>query len=370
MMKTMEERYTEVLSFKIPKETFNPTLFDIQNAKYAENIISNWYAFFLDSSIEHGLEDLFLQSLIEIINKKTDDFVEMDSCEVIREHPTGNGYIDLVVYDGDEQMPSNVIIIENKINAVLNNDLEDYYNCIMTENAKIGIVLSLNELFISHPYFINITHLEYIRKIEQNLTSYWLQGNGKYLLYLKDFICNIHTISKKNNMTKELEFYLKNAEKINQLLALQTQAENYITDALGNAILQVQYLEWFRKNQGSITLNVPDTNLRFYIYYSDIFEKGSYEIKLWASGKEYIERMNGLVQDTVKQTEGSVTIEWENAGKGWLKIASRTYEGLTKQDIESIGQVITEAIGKDFFILISVIKNKLEDMSLLSSLSY
>ena len=56
----------------------DPTIFDISGYPHYEDVISNWYAFFFDPLAEHSLRDLFLQSLIEIINEYDNEFYMED----------------------------------------------------------------------------------------------------------------------------------------------------------------------------------------------------------------------------------------------------------------------------------------------------
>ena len=47
----------------------DPTTFDISGYPHYEEVISNWYAFFFDPAEEHSPDDLFLQSLVVLINE-------------------------------------------------------------------------------------------------------------------------------------------------------------------------------------------------------------------------------------------------------------------------------------------------------------
>jgi len=81
------------------------------------------------------------------------------------------------------------IIIENKVNHKLSNDLIDYWDSVLQKN-KQGIILSLKEISentINSPNFINITHLEFMQCVAKNLSSYFSNANDKYIIFLKDF---------------------------------------------------------------------------------------------------------------------------------------------------------------------------------------
>ena len=143
-----------------------------------ENVNSNLLAFYLDEKEEHMIGRLFFDSLIDIyfekINSENSEIEEkflvnreiLDSeFQVEREvyTPKGNR-VDLIlkeVYDFnkvDSKEENRVevgkfnwaIIIENKIDASIeDNDLIDYWNTINSEN-KIGIVLSIKPISTSH----------------------------------------------------------------------------------------------------------------------------------------------------------------------------------------------------------------------------
>ncbi|MEN2400620.1 PD-(D/E)XK nuclease family protein [Flavobacterium sp. MC2016-06] len=224
----------------IPKIKKRPkTFLGITKQPHYEKVMSNIYAFYFNTEEVHGMRHLFINTLLEIINesrlgpyKKVAEILDFEvDTEVITKK---NGRIDLLLYNQDH-----AIIVENKVYHVLNNNLQDYWNSIkVTDNNevnKIGIVLSLNKLIVSHSHFINITHLEFLKRVIQNLGNYIMDAKEKYIIFLKDFYQNSINLSKSEMDSKELKFYFDNQTKILEVkdfhFAVRTHIENQIEQA-------------------------------------------------------------------------------------------------------------------------------------------
>lgn len=203
----------------IPKIKKRPkTFLGIAKQPHYENVMSNIYAFYFTIEEVHGLQDLFISTLLALINesklgsqKRVNEITDFEAdTEVITQK---NGRIDLLLSSQDH-----AIIIENKVYHKLNNNLEDYWQSTKVtdgiEAHKIGIVLSLNKINVTHPHFINITHLEFLKRVIQNLGSYLMDAKDKYVVYLKDFYQNIINLSKNEMDSKELKFYFDHQTKI------------------------------------------------------------------------------------------------------------------------------------------------------------
>jgi hypothetical protein len=224
----------------IPKIKKRPkTFLGIAKQPHYENVMSNIYAFYFKVEEVHGMQDLFINSLLEIINesrlgslKKVN---EINDFGVETEVSTKKGgRIDLLLSSQDH-----AIIIENKVYHTLNNNLEDYWNSIKVtdnkEDNKIGIVLSLNKLNVTHKHFINITHLELLKRVIQNLGYYVMEAKDQYVVFLKDFYQNSINLSKSEMDSKELKFYFDNQPKIIEVkdfhFAVRTHISNQVEQA-------------------------------------------------------------------------------------------------------------------------------------------
>lgn len=200
------------------------TIMSIAGIACLENIWSNIYAYYLDERESHGLGSLFLKGLERIIQKKTGKSVSLSGSTIKREYATNGGNrIDLLV-----QAPYCSIIIENKVHHQLDNDLGDYWISIPGSNDdKIGIVLTLTPIKIRHPYYINVTHLEWISGIENEMSLSKVSSNTKAMILLYDFIANIKKVSESLDTTNT-NLYLKNRDQINRLYSVVKEYRDWL----------------------------------------------------------------------------------------------------------------------------------------------
>jgi hypothetical protein len=201
----------------IPAQRKN--LLDIAGFPRWENVISNLLAFYLKKDEEHKFGTLFIKSLLEAYNSLSKDTDTTKLCEnlydesdysVEREFTTKSGKrIDILLKCDTEW----AIIIENKIDASLYNDLTDYWDFDVEINHKIGVVLSLNPMDTSKTNFVNITHQELIDKVNTNLHNYFLNADDRHLMFLKEYILNIESMYPNEN-NAQLDDFLKEYQKI------------------------------------------------------------------------------------------------------------------------------------------------------------
>lgn len=247
---------------KARKETF----LDIAGIEHLENHWSFIYLYFFNPKASHGLSRLFIDTLQEIICKKTKrPALSMISFSVLREDavPDEKGNmkrIDLLLQNDNE-----AIIIENKVYASLYNRLDLYWGKpSIPEENKRGVVLSLWRTHPSHKGFVNITHEELAKSIEKNLPTYFTSADPKGLMLLQDFIQNIYNVTHSMN-EEELYFYFnpENREKINRLAELRKSVITHIWTAIENS----KMLEPMFKHHGW-QLSVKTKNNVNYVYYT------------------------------------------------------------------------------------------------------
>lgn len=195
---------------------------DIVKMPHYENVSSKIYSFFFQIDAKHNLGDLFISSLKQIINIKVARSLNFSSVLFPEtEFKTKKGRIDILLYNEKE-----AVIIENKIFHYLNNDLDDYWDSITQEN-KVGVVLSIKKIDVRNVNFINITHLEFLDSVFKNLSKYLANADEKYLVFLRDFYQNILNLT--NPMSKELvHFFNVNGAEINHISLLRDQYIQYI----------------------------------------------------------------------------------------------------------------------------------------------
>ena len=178
----------------LPKVTKEPTYLEI--CKYPgnrfEEICSRLLCFYFSPSAEHGLGDLFLTSLIKMLNISDKINFNPNDITVVSEDNAEGKRVDILVYS--DQF---VIGIENKVTASLYNPLDIYKKRIdkYSTNNRHYIVLSLRKVenknekaWMKKNGFINITYKSLFEVITPNIISCENDTNRKYIVYLKDFI--------------------------------------------------------------------------------------------------------------------------------------------------------------------------------------
>ena len=239
------------------KPTWKRTLLDNMGCTKLENRWSDLYQFFLLEEEEHGLKDLFIRSLEELLEEligvekgwmknfcvlreyptkessteeeggceKTDD--DSGSHKKENSHKKEKGRIDLLILGEDKK----AIIIENKVFHTLDdNPLEQY---VKTTKAKGWTDIKVIVLALYNNYgdinsidgcdCLNLTHSNYINKVMENLPNYLLEANSFYLLILKNFIQNIINVTNMSATNDELIFFSKEFEYISKIQGLYSR---------------------------------------------------------------------------------------------------------------------------------------------------
>ena len=334
------------------------TIFDISKYPHYENVISNWYEFFFDPLAEHSLRDLFLQSLVEIINEDKDyrEF-SMEGCYVKREFQTDErGFVDLVLYEQSEEGErfASAIIIENKIRAPVKNNLVDYYESVkvVEPDQKVGVVLSLHKIKDEDlpEEFINITHEKLLEAIQRKLGEYVVSAKLKYILYLQDFISNLEQMAK---MQDYMKFYFDsdNAKKIDNLVNLRDQTTNYLRDDLKRAVERGNFEPKVDAEKAFRLAYSNDRRILFYLYYiSSIRTEKKFTLSAWLYGEEVVEHWKHVDgRKKIKGNEYQLDFNFKQnshgEGKNWAYLAEKKYE-IT--DIENFGEEVFEFLKRDW----------------------
>ena len=190
--------------------------FEISGFPRWENVNSNLLAFYFDKKEEHGFKTLFLESILELLKDKNLNFIYTSETDYVveREVYTDKGKrIDILIKACDETW---AIIIENKVDAILYNDLSDYWSSTKADN-KFGIVLSV-EPMCNNKGFVNITHKELMKKVIANLGNFYAESNDRHLLFLKEYISCVNNFYEILSRLKKWNKFLKNSRKIKTTL--------------------------------------------------------------------------------------------------------------------------------------------------------
>ncbi|ASO05102.1 PD-(D/E)XK nuclease family protein [Arenibacter algicola] len=262
------------------------TSLSISGYPHYENVISNWFAYFLGSNGEHQLKNLFSEAFQNCLSKKN---VKADlswlksSVEAYREVYTKKGhFIDIVVYDeydGTQLKYKNALIIEHKIYADLYNDLDDYYNSIEVEKCKIGIILSAKKRTDNHLLFVNVSYAEILIEIQELLGHYQLQADYKHIIYVTDLL-NTMNAHSDNQTNEEIDFCFEHGAKILELEDIKANAINKLLAQLKSTVQG----EMFRyKSTPAYSFVIESCNVKSFItfYYQSLFKDGHCLFKYW-----------------------------------------------------------------------------------------
>lgn len=346
------------------------TFLEIARQPHYENVISNIYAFYLDPTEEHGLGDLFINSLVNCLNaKRENDWIEdFTDFEIHTEYPTKQGRIDILLLSSDS-----AIIIENKIYHHLNNGLQEYSDYVRKEignkDTVYGLVLGLKEFNPKEENFVSLTHKELLSKVFQHLGEYVLDASEKYVTFLKDFYQNIINLSEKTMNEKDLAFYLKNHKEISDLILLKSNFKKYIREEVNKASLSFEDLELedVRKNSEMYNLgrkfnSQKVSKLCIKVGFSRLFTKEQ-QIKL------YIE-VSGSTLKQVKEHFDEIIMELpdgfqldhevKNTSKSWYNLYENILT-LNTDDVLNLSNIIIENINDlEIYKSFKIIEEKLD----------
>lgn len=264
----------------LPVETQRPTIFQILRYQRKEHAYSNMLAYFLDKEADHGLQTLFLQSLIGCVfsrdvawaeEAKLDqnqwiEKIEYTSYTVLRESMN----IDLLIQSEPESTKEKevslqqewAIIIENKIDHHLHNPLKSYWESIDSEN-KIGIVLAPTDLQfeveqkLSHKssneiHFVAITYEMLQKQVLQHLPEFLLKADERGISLCMDFLTTIERMnpqiqSKLPIMEDNIRNYRKHKGEIDQLLSHIGEMKEYLIRLINEHMEKLGFTQYSNK---------------------------------------------------------------------------------------------------------------------------
>lgn len=192
-----------------------PTFQEIAGIEAREVSCSQTLAFFMDPGREHQMGTLALEALSRAGNLGL-KFAGPESYEVRSEDPTQNGKkLDIVV-----QGRGFVLGIENKLNARLNNPLEDYQahlDDLASESGaqKILVILALRPKALGPDSAESgvkvVSYRDFLTALKAALPRVLDSAVNKYLTLLIDFIRSLENQLQGTRMdTKLYEFFQQN----------------------------------------------------------------------------------------------------------------------------------------------------------------
>lgn len=359
----LTDKFNDLLANPIPKPIQRRKSFlEIGSVPHYEQVISNFYSFYLDKTEEHGFGELFLNSLLDLIEKKTDREFNFDDYEVYTEVTTkSGGRIDLLIEDEDE---TKAIIIENKIYHILNNDLEDYWNSVKAKaKNKVGIVLSLEKIEVDNKNFINITHKEFINTIKSQLGDFLKDSDDRHLLFLKDLFENINNLTfNKLEMKDTLKFYIENKDKIHELYTIQEEARQYFFKSIKEAskILKLEIENSNPKSYRCLIISKRPA-IRLWIQLNQTPDDNFLEIYLDLVGKTI--KHSDKILETQELISKYPEIDFEGLpeASGGKSVASKDYNPDADEFLE-LGKYLARVIEKDWLPLIKDVKQIISEL--------
>lgn len=357
-----EEYYSDLLRSEL---AFLPqkveTLFDIAGFPHYENVMSNFYAYYFNPIAEHEFGDLFINAITNIISRKRNGLSiisKTQTCYAEREVCTHNGkFIDIVIKEPSESINQveNAIIIENKVNATIYNELSEYYNYIDVNNSKIGVVLSTKKESNLPDYYINILHIELVEEVEQSAASYFLNANLKHTIILKEFIQNIKHMNQKINLKEHYEFFFKNQKKIKEISELYQTVKEDIYRQVDDVCLMLG-LELTLEGKYNSQLRYftsKHKHVYFTILLNNLFNgdgKISIIVEIGEKGLQHIDEINKI---PFNQEERKLLFEKAKIRKTYLHFA-KTMLAPTQENLKDFTNYIYNQITttplKDIFI--------------------
>lgn len=211
-----------------------PSFLEIAGFPHRETVWRNIFAFFFDPTECHGFKDLFLRSFFDALGKQDQDTGNFGSMEVSTECETEKGNrLDLLI-----RCHEFTIGIEMKVNAPLDNDLDDYGKLIAPKKptGKAFKVVLSNTACKPYADFVNLLYADLIPAIKQQLDNYVSAADPEYTPFLINFLNHITSYIGGNAMSidpKQLQFMLANRVEIERLINVDAQIQEDMMKRLG-----------------------------------------------------------------------------------------------------------------------------------------
>lgn len=194
----------------VVRESDRPTIMELSGYPHWETVCSNLLAFFFDPSSPHGLGSLCLDALLDAAGL---DGKRQPLSNVVIEREAGTSAgnkLDLLITSD-----SHAIAIENKIFAPLINPLADYAALAAGkanegQRTVVKILLAIFPPSADPGYgFIRVPYEHFFRVLQDRLGQQSECADGRYYLYLEDFITTIDNLKRGTRMDPSLLKFLR-----------------------------------------------------------------------------------------------------------------------------------------------------------------
>jgi hypothetical protein len=279
----------------------NPTIFEIAGYPHYENVCSNILAFFLKPDAVHGLKDLCLKSLLQLVGCQDGQ----SNVEVEREAATQAGNrIDLIV-----RSDTHLIGIENKVFHWVSNPFEDYARFLNQESKGrqvITILLGIEPVTNAETHgFRPIRYSEYFERLRSLIGTYLVGADTKYLGHLIDFMSTLENLMRGTAMNEDQFAFFHDRES--DVVALLREVKKFKDELRSKLVSLADLLQ---------------------------IEGGAKPVKQWYY-REGNALFDTLVHDIAVDSDFTVAIDCTISASGWeIKIFSRS--GGKTDDLKSL----------------------------------
>ena len=283
-----------------------PTFFSVAGIAHREVPLSNVYAFFFRSAEKHGLGSLFLDALVDVLNKKSgpkmsdpkhfDLAQHSGPVQVATEYPVRDNKkkerLDLLIHNGINSSNSSqatyAFLVENKIYHWQSNDFKNYWNSVSVP-GRVGVILGLRrEQSIEN--WTYISHAEFAHAIKARLGPVIGDVHPQCLPILLHLLDNLeHMNDDLKNFAEAFDFAQKHRDA---LAEAQKLLDTISCDGLANAVVSA-----FGSNyvKGKSFTSPPRVDIqskshravRYLVIFGDVLDLGkkpNYTISLYAGG--------------------------------------------------------------------------------------
>lgn len=346
-MNEIKKDLNEFINSKFPNSNnFDITFLDIINSQEKENILSKIYAFYLDTNLSPIISNWFIDSLIELIEVNTNKRVDLINFDVYTEFSTldKKGRIDILI---KSELKKTVIIIENKVNHKLYNDLHNYWQTFddSTYFNKIGIVLALKKTPINNNNFFLITHNEWAHRIEEKIKPEEISERQK--IQLEDFLINLKYISYIYIMNENIKFYTENSSKIDELIKFRDEAYSFLNNKIYSVAEHYNWKIHGNSNEYKQIWNEINNERVFYtIFPNDILKRNELKIVIEIDG-EALEYYNEIIDYLVKSNLNNYGLIKSDLLKNKFgHIGYVFFESISDNDMSNFDMFLIEQIEK------------------------
>lgn len=336
----------------------------------------------------------FFESLLDLIEQKTDNDFDRNKFEgdykverevkvetgqridiLIKEDSGEGGSLTTEALNADEEQLGNgdwAIIIENKLHADLNNDLQAYWDGTKKSN-KVGVVLALSSYQESERLkneafdFYGITHKELVQQVKQNLPDYYMEADDRHLLFLKEYISQIESFYQEEQNKPAMDKKLQKFHEYFNYIETIKQTEGELRAYLSSCIHKKMELEGFppvrNATKNEMHYYVDEETIkqlgfrheiakmfRFWVPIGELLYSYNFSANFELFGKEntkyrdsFIERLGDVFTDTVSRSNGG------GPGKDYYHIYRITFTLQESFEKESLENQLSKNLDEHFF---------------------